>query len=59
LKKQSLLDKKQELQRLIDEVKQVNGTFTAVFHNYTFGPDERWKGFKELFSLILESADET
>lgn len=59
LKKLSLLDKKQELQRLINEVKQVNGTFTAVFHNYTFSTDERWKGYKKLFNLILESVDET
>lgn len=58
LKNQSLLDKKQELQRLINEVKQVNGTFTPIFHNYTFSNDTRWKGFKELFDQILESTNE-
>jgi len=58
LKRQSFLDKKEDLQRLIQQVKQVNGLFTPVFHNYTFGDDERWKGFRDLFNLILESANE-
>lgn len=58
LKKQSLLDKKEELQRLIYQVQKVNGTFTPVFHNYTFSDDPRWKGFRELFKLILDSTNE-
>lgn len=57
LKRQSFLDKKQELERLIQQVKQVNGTFTPVFHNYTFGDDIRWKGFRDLFGVILDSVD--
>lgn len=59
LKTASLLDKKQELLKIIKEVKKVDGTFTSIFHNYTFSTDERWKGYKELFNLILDSADET
>jgi hypothetical protein len=58
LKIQSYLDKKEELQRIMHQVKQVNGTFTPVFHNYSFGDDERWKGFRDLFTLILESSHE-
>ena len=58
LKKHSLLDKRQELEQLIYEVKKVNGTFTPIFHNYTFGDEDRWKGFKKLFTLILDSAHE-
>ena len=59
LKHQSQLDKQQELQRLMSAVKQVNGTFTAVFHNYSLGShDDRWSGFKQLFTQILESVDE-
>ncbi|WP_353778880.1 polysaccharide deacetylase family protein [Winogradskyella sp. 3972H.M.0a.05] len=58
LKHKSQLDKKETLLRLIDKVKQVNGTFVPVFHNYTFSDNERWKGFRELFTLILESTDE-
>lgn len=59
LKHQSQLDKQQELQRLINAVKKVNGTFTAVFHNYSLkNSDDRWQGFKQLFTQILESVDE-
>jgi hypothetical protein len=58
LKKQSFLDKKEELQRIIHQVQQVNGIFTPVFHNYTFSDEDRWKGFRDLFTIILESAHE-
>lgn len=58
LKTKSLLDKKQVLNNLINEIKQVNGEFVPVFHNYTFSNDLRWNGFKELFNMILDSANE-
>lgn len=57
LKYQSKLDKTEHLQKLINEVKAVNGTFTPVFHNYTFSNLERWEGYKSLFNLILETAE--
>ena len=57
LKYQSQLDKTEHLQKLINEVKAVDGTFTAVFHNYTFSDSSKWKGFRSLFNLILESAE--
>lgn len=58
LKYGSFLDKKEALQEMIREVKEVNGTFVPVFHNYSFGDLERWDGFKELFTMILESQNE-
>ncbi|WP_417238793.1 polysaccharide deacetylase family protein [Bizionia sp.] len=58
LKHNSLLDKKESLLRVINQVKQVNGEFVSVFHNYTFSDLERWRGFKELFNMILDSANE-
>ncbi len=58
LKHASLLDKKGEIFQIINQIKQVNGTFVPLFHNYAFSESERWKGFKELFSIILESAHE-
>lgn len=58
LKTKSLLDKKRVLTDVINEVKNVNGEFVPVFHNYTFSDDERWKGFKELFNMILESVND-
>ena len=57
LKYQSKLDKTEHLQKLINEVKAVNGTFTSVFHNYTFSDLENWKGFRSLFNQILESTE--
>ncbi len=57
LKKSSLLDKKEAMQRLIREVKKVNGTFAPVFHNHSFSNDERWKGFRDLFSQALDSVE--
>ncbi|MDX1470834.1 MAG: hypothetical protein R3213_05005, partial [Flavobacteriaceae bacterium] len=56
LKHLSFLDKKQVLERLIETVKKVDGTFIPVFHNYTFSNEPKWKGFKKLFNLILNSA---
>ncbi len=53
-----MLDKKKVLNEIINEVKQVNGEFIPVFHNYTFSEIERWNGFKELFNIILESGNE-
>lgn len=58
LKNHSLLDKKKTLNEIINQVKQVNGEFITVFHNYTFSDIERWQGFKELFNIILESGHE-
>lgn len=58
LKHKSLLDKKKVLTEIINEVKQVNGEFVSVFHNYTFTDDERWSGFKDLFNVILDSPNE-
>tara|TARA_R110002049_G_scaffold150633_1_gene313772 strand:- start:184 stop:1479 length:1296 start_codon:yes stop_codon:yes gene_type:complete len=57
LKYQSELDKTEHLQKIINEVKAVNGTFTAIFHNYAFNDVLRWKGYKSLFNLILESTE--
>ncbi len=58
LKSKSLLDKKKNLLEIINQVKAVNGEFAPVFHNYTFSDITRWKGFKELFNMILDSANE-
>lgn len=58
LKHVSFLDKKQTLEKVIREIKKVNGTFTPVFHNYSFSDDPRWNGFKELFTMVLNSENE-
>lgn len=58
LKNKSFLDKKKTLNEVISEVKKVNGQFVSVFHNYTFSNLQHWNGFKELFNIILGSANE-
>ena len=58
LKTKSLLDKKETLEKLIAQVRNVDGIFITIFHNYTFCNEERWQGFKELFNYILESTNE-
>jgi hypothetical protein len=58
LKHHSQLDKKEAIQRIIKQVKQVNGTFTPIFHNYSFSDDALWKGYRELFTMILDSTNE-
>jgi hypothetical protein len=56
LKTVSFSDKKKVLQDMIQQVKNVNGLFVPIYHNYTFSNSEKWKGFKELFNIILDSA---
>jgi hypothetical protein len=58
LQKHSFLDKKKVINEVINEIKQVDGEFIPVFHNYTFSDSMRWNGFKELFNLILNSTNE-
>jgi hypothetical protein len=57
LKYNSYLDKKEHLEKLMSEIRAVNGTFIPIFHNYTFSDLDRWKDFKPLFNLILESTE--
>ena len=58
IKHLSLLDKKQVLQRLINNIKAVDGTFIPVFHNYSFSNEPRWKGFRSLFNQVLKSVED-
>lgn len=58
LKYASTLDKSQKLDRLIQIVKSVNGTFVPIFHNYSFSDLELWKGYKKMFSKILDSVND-
>jgi len=55
LQYQSLLDKKMHLNQIIKAVKNVNGEFVSVFHNYTFSSTNTWKDYKTLFNIILDS----
>lgn len=41
---------------LINEVKAVNGTFILLFHNETLSNEKRWKGWREIYTNILNEA---
>ena len=58
LKLKSQLDRKQLLERIIKVIKRVDGTFVAVFHNYSLGSEARWTGFRELFNQIIDSVED-
>ena len=42
--------------RLIQEVKNVNGTFILLWHNETLSDEKRWTGWKSLYRQILDYA---
>ena len=42
------------ISRLIDEVKQVNGTFISIWHNHTLSDDNKNKGWREVHDTMIE-----
>ncbi len=42
--------------KLIQEVKNVNGTFILLWHNETLSDEKRWTGWKVLYRKILDYA---
>lgn len=42
--------------KLIQEVKNVNGTFILLWHNETLSDEKRWQGWKALYRKILDYA---
>jgi hypothetical protein len=51
----SFLDKKEKIIEIINKVKAVNGVLTTIFHNHTFSEEKKWKKFKDLFNIVIES----
>ena len=41
---------------LMDEVREVQGTFSCVFHNQNLSDDFEWKGWRVLYEDVLEYA---
>lgn len=46
----------QDICKLIDEVKSVNGIFTIVVHNYTFSENGQWQGWRKRYTTLLDYA---
>ena len=45
-----------QIKPLVDEVKNVGGTFISLWHNETLSGEKRWKGWVEVYSQLLEYA---
>jgi len=46
------------IDRLLMEVKKVNGTFVSLFHNESLSDSDQWKGWKSVFESMLKKAAE-
>ena len=45
-----------QIKPLVDEVKNVGGTFISLWHNETLSDEKRWKGWVEVYNQLLEYA---
>ena len=45
-----------KIKQLINEVKNVNGTFISLWHNDTFSNFKQWKGWKSVYKEMIEAA---
>ena len=43
-------------QQIIDEVKQVGGTYISIWHNESLSDKKRWKGWREVYEKMIEYA---
>jgi hypothetical protein len=41
---------------MIDEVRNVNGTFVTLWHNHTVNDKDEWKGWKSVYEEIVAYA---
>lgn len=51
-------DAVEQIRKLIDEVKKVDGTFTSLWHNEPLSDEKRWKGWRKVYEELLEMAAE-
>ena len=45
-----------KVNKLIDEVKNVNGTFISLWHNETLSDVKQWAGWRKVYEAIIENA---
>lgn len=45
-----------QIKPLVDEVKNVGGTFISLWHNETLSDEKRWKGWVEVYKQLLDYA---
>ena len=47
-------DAVRKIQKLMDEVKKVNGTFISLWHNESLSDQNRWTGWRRVYEALLE-----
>lgn len=52
------VDAIEKIGQLIKEVKEVNGTFTSLWHNEPLSDEKRWKGWRKVYEELLKMAVE-
>lgn len=48
----------EQIKKLINEVRKVNGTFTSLWHNEPLSDEKRWKGWRKVYEELLVHAAE-
>jgi len=48
----------EQIRKLIDEVRKVDGTFTSLWHNEPLSDEKRWKGWRRVYEELLKMAAE-
>jgi len=56
--KLSATDAIEYIQKLINEVKKVEGTFTSLWHNESLSDEKRWRGWRKVYEELLKMAAE-
>ena len=46
----------EQIKRLVEEVKKVNGTFISLWHNESLSNEKRWRGWLEVYEKLVELA---
>lgn len=47
-----------EIKKLVNEVKAVNGTFISLWHNESLSNQQRWTGWQTVYEELLKAASE-
>ncbi len=48
----------EQIRKLINEVRDVEGTFTSLWHNEPLSDEKRWKGWRNVYEELLAMAKE-
>ncbi|MBC8319335.1 MAG: polysaccharide deacetylase family protein [Bacteroidetes bacterium] len=48
----------EQIKKLINEVKKVDGTFSSLWHNEPLSDEKRWKGWRKVYEELLVMAAE-